>query len=145
MFSRVCVICTGNICRSPMGEALLRARAGDKLSEVYSAGIGALVGYGADATAVELMDEKGIDLSPHRAQQATAGVLSRADLVLAMDRSHLDWLHRQHPQLRGRSFLWLHWRDGAEVPDPYRRPRAAFEEALALIEQGTEDWLARIA
>lgn len=43
MFSRVCVICTGNICRSPMGEALLRERAGDRLSEVYSAGTGALI------------------------------------------------------------------------------------------------------
>lgn len=127
-----------------MGEALLRAQAGDRLSEVYSAGIGALVGHGADPTAVELMAEQGIDLQAHRAQQASAGVLSRADLVLAMDRTHLDWLHRSHPQLRGRSFLWLHWRDGAEVPDPFREPRAAFEEALELITEGTQDWLARI-
>lgn len=144
MFSRVCVICTGNICRSPMGEALLRERAGDRLQEVYSAGTGALIGYPADATAIELMDAKGIDISAHRAQQATSGVLQRADLLLVLDGGHLSWIHDQHPQMRGRTFRLLHWRGEADVPDPYRRPRQAFEEALALIEQGVDDWLARI-
>ena len=144
MFSRICVVCTGNICRSPMGEALLRERAGDRLTEVFSAGTGALEGHPADPTAVALMAERGIDITPHRGKQATSGLMAAADLVLALDGSHLDWLHRQLPQLRGRIFRLLHWRGEADVPDPYRQPRAAFEHALALIDQGVDDWLQRI-
>ncbi|MCI5103527.1 MAG: low molecular weight phosphotyrosine protein phosphatase [Algiphilus sp.] len=144
MFSRVCVICTGNICRSPMGEALLRERAGDRLSEVYSAGTGALIGHPADPMAMELMQARGVDIGSHRAQQATSGVLQRADLLLVLDGSHLSWIHHQHPQMRGRSFRLLHWRGEADVPDPYRQPRQAFAHALELIEQGVDDWLARI-
>jgi protein-tyrosine phosphatase len=144
MFSSVCVVCTGNICRSPMGEALLRERAGDRLKEVYSAGIGALVNHPADAHAIDVMAEHGIDISAHRAQQATQAVMTRADLVLTLDATHSRWLKRQYPELRGRVFKLLHWRDDADVPDPYRLPRSAFVQSYDLIVDGVEDWVKRL-
>lgn len=144
MFSRILVVCTGNICRSPIGEALLRARLGDKVQEVASAGIGALIGYPADPMAVEVSAEQGVDLSAHRAQQVSSALLARMELVLTMDRTHSDWLLRQYPHMRGRVHKMLKWRDDADVADPYRLPKAAFITAYQEIAQGVEDWAAKI-
>jgi protein-tyrosine phosphatase len=144
MFNKIIVICTGNICRSPMGEALLRERLKGEGRSVISAGIGALSGYPADPLACEIMQEKGIDISTHRAQQATLPLLSAADLLLVMDSTHMDWLAGKHPQLRGRIHKMLKWQKNADVADPYRLPRSAFEKAYADIEQGVEDWLKRL-
>lgn len=144
MFNRIIVVCTGNICRSPIGEALLRERLRGRVEDVSSAGTGALVGYPADPMAVEVAAEHGLDLSAHRARQATLPLLSQMDLILTMDQSHNDWLNHQYPQLRGRVYKLLKWRQDDDVADPYRRPREAFEAAYADIEEGVEDWLKRL-
>lgn len=145
MFNKIMVVCTGNICRSPMGEALLRERLRDKPNRsVISAGIGALVGHPADPMARELMLERGIDIETHRAQQATQPLLSSMDLILTMDQTHSNWIVRQYPALRGRVHKFLKWRQDMDVADPYRLPREAFEKALRDIELGTEDWLRRL-
>lgn len=106
---------------------------------VASAGIGALVGEPADPTARELLAERGVDIAAHRARQLTAEMLREHELILVME----DWQRRKvetdFPMARGRVMLLGHWQ-GAEVPDPYRQPRAAFEQALEQIEQGLEDW-----
>ena len=66
--THILVVCVGNICRSPMAEALLRdALTGPEEITVKSAGLGALVGQAADKHAVELMKERGMDLIAHRA------------------------------------------------------------------------------
>ncbi len=68
MIRHILVVCVGNICRSPMAEALLRdALRGQEDITVESAGLGALVGYPADKHAVELMKERSIDITAHRA------------------------------------------------------------------------------
>ncbi|MFA5940777.1 MAG: low molecular weight protein-tyrosine-phosphatase [Sinimarinibacterium sp.] len=144
MFNHIIVVCTGNICRSPMAEALLRVRLGARVQRVASAGTGALVGYPADAMAVEVASEHGLDLSGHRAQQATLPLLSSMDLILTLDQSHNDWLNRQYPQLRGRVHKILKWRENVDVEDPYRRPRDAFVKAFDDIEGGVEDWLRKL-
>ncbi|HEY0916386.1 MAG TPA: low molecular weight protein-tyrosine-phosphatase [Solimonas sp.] len=143
MFDKIVVICTGNICRSPIGEALLRQQLGGKRT-VISAGIGALSGHGADPMACELMAERGIDISAHRAQQATQPLLSSMDLILTMDQTHNDWINRNYPQLRGRVHKLLKWRQNRDVEDPYRLPRSAFEKACADIEAGVGDWLHKL-
>ncbi|HSW13881.1 MAG TPA: low molecular weight protein-tyrosine-phosphatase [Solimonas sp.] len=144
MFNRIIVVCTGNICRSPIGEVLLRQRLEGKNRTVLSAGIGALVGHPADPMVCELMAERGIDIGAHRAQQATLPLLSSMDLILTMDRTHSDWIMQQYPALRGRVHKFLKWSKDRDVADPYRLPREAFEKALADIDQGVEDWLRRL-
>src|SRR5690349_5725511 len=108
MFKNILILCTGNICRSPMAEVLLRERLRGQapdpglVPQIASAGTAALVGYPADAFAVEVAGRYGFDLSPHRGRQALTPLLSAADLVLVMERAHADWVHKQVPTLRGR-------------------------------------------
>lgn len=142
MFKHILVICVGNICRSPMGEYLLRHKLRHKPDiTVESAGIGALVGKPADATALELLQEQGIDASAHRARQVTTDMLARADLILAMEDKHLKHLFQMAPQVRGKAFLMGKWLDNRPVPDPYRQQRPAFEHAFMLIDQATDAWV----
>lgn len=144
MFSRIVVVCTGNICRSPMAEALLKARLADPKRVIVSAGIGALVGYPADPIAQELMRERGIDIGGHRAQQATMPLLSSMDLILTLDQTHSSWISNRFPQLRGRVHKLLKWSEDRDVADPYGFPRSAFEKAAEDIRQGIEDWLGKL-
>lgn len=142
MFNKILVVCTGNICRSPIAEGLLHARLPGKT--VRSAGVAALIGAPADPTAVELMAENGHDISGHIAQQATLALMSAMDVVLTLDQTHSDWINRTYPQLRGRVHKLLKWRQDADVMDPYRRPREAFEQAYRDIDEGVADWVKRL-
>jgi len=140
MFSSVLVTCVGNICRSPMGEALLAdrlARRGIR-AQIASAGIGALVGRPADATARELMLERGFDIAGHRARQLTHDLAASHELILVMETVHQKAIEAQFPTTRGRVHRLGRW-GGFDVPDPYRGTRADFERALALIERGVSD------
>lgn len=143
MFNNILVVCSGNICRSPIGEALLRDRLDGKLG-VSSAGCTALVGYEADATAQEVMRARGGDISSHRARQINAALLADQDLILTMDGFHDEWLQAKFPQLRGRVFRIRHWCEDKTVEDPYKMPRFAFERAYDEILEGVEAWLPKL-
>ncbi|MDR6225502.1 low molecular weight protein arginine phosphatase [Desmospora profundinema] len=108
---RFLFICTGNTCRSPMAEALLRKRAAERgLSlEVKSAGVSALPGGAASFPAVEVLKEKGIDHSDHRSQPVTAELLDWADVVLTMTRSHRQWLIHSHPIAVDKAYTLKEW------------------------------------
>lgn len=124
-----------------MAEALLSTALPQV--QVRSAGLGALIGTPADDTAVRLMKERGLDITSHRATQLTRQLCLNADLVLVMDLSQRERAEALYPQARGRIFTVGEYTK-RQIPDPFRRPEAAFREALALIDEGLSEWLKRI-
>lgn len=146
MFNHILVVCTGNICRSPMAEILLRAAVAKTGSKriVESAGTGAVIGGKPTEEVIELLQRCGHDGREHRARQLTGRMLATADLVLTMDDTHNAWIHQRHPQYRGKVHKLLKWRGDQQVDDPYGRPMTSFERALEEIQAGIGDWMKRL-
>jgi protein-tyrosine phosphatase len=154
MTYRVCFVCTGNICRSPMAESVFRARlqeAGlDGLVEVDSAGTG---GWhecdGADPRTVTVLADNGYD-SEHTARQFQASWFSRLDLVIALDAGHLKALRRLAPSEEdAQKVRLLRSYDPAagadlDVPDPYYGGMDGFEECLEMVEAASDGLLAAV-
>ncbi|MDN5940114.1 MAG: low molecular weight phosphotyrosine protein phosphatase [Salinisphaera sp.] len=143
MIRSILTVCTGNICRSPLAEALLQERLPD--CTVTSAGIGALVGRPAEPHACTVAIAAGLDLSTHRARQATPEVVAHQDLILVLDAGHLRWMGERFPPLRGRVYLLGHWLGQRDVADPFRADLSRFQAAFDQIQEDAECWVERIA
>ena len=142
--NNILTVCVGNICRSPVAEALIKDRLPGR--KVWSAGLHAVVGHGAETTAREIAEQHGLDLSAHRAQQIAGWMCTHADLVLVMEASHQQELEKLYPTARGkiRRLGGFGPQEGFDIADPYRQPRAAFEAAHAAIALGVDEWVRRI-
>ena len=102
--NNILTVCTGNICRSPVAEAMLKNRLPGR--RVWSAGLHAVVGHGTDATARQIAEQFNLDLSAHRAQQIAGWMCSHADLVLVMEASHQQELEKLYPTHREKFVVW---------------------------------------
>lgn len=146
MFNNILVVCVGNICRSPTGEGILKTYFPEK--NISSAGIATkksgLVGKSAHETAVVLAKENDIDITSHQAQQLTAELCSKYDLILIMEKQHLEAVTSIAPEARGKTMLFGHWLDSKDIPDPYRQSREAFDHAYKLIEQSALAWVNKL-
>lgn len=140
-FSRILMICQGNICRSPTAEWLLKDRLQTPEVTVASAGLTAMVGHPPPPEVLQLLASEAIDAQTHRAQQVTPELLSGHDLVLVMEQMHLEMLTRLDPVSRGKTKLLGHWAGGIDVPDPYRRSLAEFEACHQQISLFIDQWL----
>jgi protein-tyrosine phosphatase len=152
--TRILFVCTGNICRSPSAEGVLRKRAAeaglsDRL-ELDSAGLGPWhVGHPPDERAAAAAAARGYRLDGQIARQVTADDFARHDLILAMDHGHLRDLQRLAPAgARASVRLFLDFAadaGGGDVPDPYYGGRTGFETMMDLIEAGVDGLLAELA
>lgn len=147
---RVCFVCSGNICRSPMAEVVLRALAQeqglDAVVLVDSAGTGDWhIGERADRRALASLQRGGYDGTAHRARQFDPQWFAERDLVVALDRGHERTLRAWAPDEAAReSVRLLRTFDPAlpddatgallDVPDPYYDGTAAFDEVLRVVE-----------
>ncbi|WP_159450137.1 hypothetical protein [Demequina sp. NBRC 110056] len=164
----ILTVCTGNICRSPAAELLLREYLGD-IAVISSAGTSAMTGHGIPAEMLMNLDGAGLDGREHRAQPATVALLQEADLVIVMAAEHRTRIVQDSPAALRKTFLLDEIAragranaplDGAtpaerlcnvpaairdfrpelasvsstDVPDPYRRSQARYDEAFAVID-----------
>jgi protein-tyrosine phosphatase len=154
---RVCIVCMGNICRSPMAETvlvtMLRDRGMAEQVVVDSAGTGDWhVGEPADPRAVEVLSRHGYDASSHRARQFEPGWFDERDLVLAADSSNAALLRRLSGPEHSGSLRMLRSFDreavsagDLDVPDPYYGEGDGFERVLAMIEAACRGLVDHIA
>lgn len=124
----ITVVCTGNVCRSPMGEKLLAhaLAAEPDLPEIriLSAGTSAFPGEPASQNSQIAMRKVGLDLSDHRSRPLSDQLMEISDLILTMTSSHKEMIHLQYPDLKIPVHCFREWiNDGSnEVPDPYGGP-----------------------
>ena len=141
----VLLVCTANICRSPMAEAMWRKAAAGRRRplDVASAGLEAEPGRVADEACVELMAVRGLDLSDHRATRFRVELAVDCELILVMEPAHARRILALAPQLSGRVQLLGRWGQGA-IADPYRREAEAYVECIELLENSIQAWLNKI-
>ncbi|MGC9498096.1 low molecular weight protein-tyrosine-phosphatase [Streptomyces sp. WG7] len=155
MTYRVCFVCTGNICRSPMAEAVFHARVADAgldgLVEADSAGTdGWHEGEGADPRTMAVLEGSGYGLD-HTARRFRPSWFSRLDLVIALDAGHLRALRHLAPTEQDaakvrllRSYDPAADRQDLDVPDPYYGGVDGFEECLEMVEAASTGLLAAV-
>ncbi|MEM6972258.1 MAG: low molecular weight protein-tyrosine-phosphatase [Pseudomonadota bacterium] len=142
---RILVVCLGNICRSPMGEGVLRKMAAEAALdlEIDSAGTGA---YHLDDPPQEkglaVAAARGYDNSAQRARQVAPEDFTGFDLILGMDSANLANLRRMAPA--GATARIEPFDPAADVPDPWGHPRAVYEATLDQIEAAGRGWIKRL-
>jgi len=131
---RVLFVCKGNMCRSPMGEAIAKAKWGD-LVEAESAGVTAWAGERATDDAVYMVKRHlSYDLSAHRARHISDVNLAGIDIVVAMTREIAEEIGEL--TVAGKPVIVA-----LDIPDPYLEPPAVYERTLKEIERQMEDRL----
>lgn len=145
MFNRILVVCVGNICRSPLGEALFKQAFPAK--EILSAGLASersgLVGKPADLSMQDVARSHSVDLSSHQSQQLTEALCRDVDLILVMEKGHIDKVLEISPSSRGKIMLYGQWIN-QEVPDPYKQSREAFDYVFEVMSRATESWKGKL-
>ncbi|WP_137849374.1 protein tyrosine phosphatase [Enterobacter sp. 2VL] len=142
MFNSILVVCTGNICRSPIGERLLRQQLPGK--QISSAGVWGMEGSPADEGAQYVALRHGISLDDHRSRKLTPGLMQKADLILVMEPEHLHFISAIAPEIRGKSLLFGQWLESQSIPDPYRKSYAAFEYVFEQLGKASREWARRL-
>jgi len=147
---RILMVCTGNTCRSPLAEALLRReleRAGVADAVVSSAGTGAWEGERASEGSYLVALENGLDLGSHRARPATRDLVAGQDLIFAMTSGHLHKLERLGGEGKSHLFGTFAGVPGieAEVGDPVGGPIEGYRAVYDQLERMAAAVARRIA
>lgn len=145
----ILIVCTGNMCRSPMVEGLLRRKLAqaDLLGEftVASAGVWTEDGCPATDHAVRAMAEQGIDISTHRSRNVTGEMVAQAALVLTMTRNHAEAIRQSFTAYAGKVHLLSEMGGSAyDVNDPVGRPLAVYQTTAKDLERLIESGYERI-
>ena len=139
---KIVVVCTGNICRSPMAEALLKAYLPGK--EIYSAGIDVvhneLLNKAATEKARYISTKNGYDISLHKATQLTEDMVNGMDLILVMTQQHQDQIAHRFPGGASKTLLIGQWIGVSNINDPLNQDLDKFEECFSLLKKAVISW-----
>lgn len=148
MMGEILIVCTANICRSPVAEAMLRERL-QRLAPgdftVRSAGTWATTGALPSANGTIVMARRGIDISGHRSRLVTEEMLAAADLILCMEVGHVEALKAEFPRHAARIHLITEMAGASHsVRDPFGGPFEGYEEMVDELTELTAAGLERI-
>ena len=147
---QILFVCTANVCRSPMAEAIFNALAEERglAWRAESAGVAALVGEDITPNARAALDEVGIYANEHRARQVGEAMLGEADLVLEMGPRHVVTLRRRFGDLSEMVYTLPEYALGAPpeegIPDPYGQTMTAFRASVRQLLEYTEGLVGRL-
>ena len=141
-------VCTANICRSPVAEAVLRHRLEERGMEewtVRSAGTWAIQERGAAQNSIRVLAERGIDISDHRSRMVSSELLKEADLILCMESGHVEALKAEFPEAVGRIHLLSEMAgESFSISDPYREPLEQYQRMANTVTDLIDGGLQRI-
>jgi protein-tyrosine phosphatase len=146
----IVLVCTGNTCRSPMAEILLKKRITDRLGckieqlddrgiVVMSAGISAAPGGRSAAEAVQALQERGLDLTQHESQPLSERIVRFADVILTMTRGHRDAILQAWPEAESRVHVISGGR--GDVADPIGGPLDLYRRCRDQLDAYLADWI----
>ncbi len=121
----ILIVCTGNICRSPMAEGLLKQAVFPKWKDrfhVHSAGTFGLTGNRAEQNAVRALHQLGIDIRDHRARSVDRSMIGAADMIIVMEEMHRDFIVGLQPEATSKVWLLSVFGEPGgpvDVADPY--------------------------
>lgn len=146
--AHILIVCTANICRSPVAEALLRDRLqkrGLTHWQVSSAGTWASWARGASQFSIDVMASQNLDISEHRSRMIDETLLSEADLILCMETGHAEALEIEFPTYADKIFL-LSEMIGKQysIHDPYGEPLEMYQKMASELTELIDSGLARI-
>ena len=127
---KVLFVCTGNTCRSPMAEGILRHMAENQGLdiEVKSAGIAVYNNDFAADNSIDVMKAINIDISHHRSRQADKDLIEESDLILTMSQGHKDAILSSLPRARVFNLLEYAYGVDGDVSDPFGGSLDEYEE-----------------
>jgi protein-tyrosine phosphatase len=141
MIGRLLVVCTGNVCRSPVVASLIAARLPGV--SVSSAGIAAKEDVPVDPVAAAALEARtGMDIGRHRPRRLVSALCDEADVVLVMERAHRQLLLARFCSSWGKTLMFD---SGEDVFDPRGQPRHVYDAWLGHILEKVEVWVDRIA
>lgn len=139
-------VCTGNTCRSPMAEAVLRDRYPE--AEVKSAGVHAGLGMDASGNAIKALEEKAIAIN-HESSPVTEELLNWADLILTMTTGHKRLLIIQYPDFQEKYFTLKEYTTDGEavnydISDPFGGELETYKHTLVEIEKNINELIKKL-
>lgn len=145
----ILAVCTGNICRSPMAEGILRRMFDkDSRTRISSAGTHALTGNPAAEFSVIAAFENGVDISGHRARMLDAEIIRDSHIILCMESAHVEWVLSLAPSVYGVVYNLAEFADKGirliNIPDPYGCSLREYRECFKDINMCLRNFIGKL-